>query len=171
MCSGKIQGWTAGKKTFDQLVRNFLCFGIFWYRLRMKQSDKFRGLYVISDRRTGPCKIGIAADARLRLFQLQTGNPKELKLWSVWLSDHMTISQSERVAHAALDRRRLRGEWFDIDVLGVEQVLGTLDDLYGKAMADTGTCAAFSRARETRVTDRHPQSNFRLIRLTPPRCG
>lgn len=64
-------------------------------------------------------KIGIAANVDDRLNQMQTGNPYELRLLKVMESAN--AEQDEESIHCALERYRIRGEWFKLppDVLAL----------------------------------------------------
>lgn len=55
-------------------------------------------------------KIGRAADIRRRLRQLQTGNPKELKVVGWIVSDDDALT--ERALHAKYRHANVGGEWF-----------------------------------------------------------
>jgi hypothetical protein len=70
-------------------------------------------------------KIGRAADIQRRLGQLQTGNPKELKVvgWIVSENDVLT----ERALHGKYRSASVGGEWFALqpaDILGDLQAAG-----------------------------------------------
>ena len=68
-------------------------------------------------RESGYFKIGTAYDPEKRLKDLQTGNPRELKIWKEpqWVSQRL---DAERAAHTALEEYKvnLRGgtEWFKV---------------------------------------------------------
>ncbi len=75
-------------------------------------------VYVIGPARgTGPWKIGKANRPELRLKQLQTGHPEELRIFAQ--IPHRTPGDAlgaEREAHRALARYRSHGEWFVCDL-------------------------------------------------------
>jgi hypothetical protein len=59
-------------------------------------------------------KVGISVDPERRRRQLQTGNPRRVKLlWSVEVPD---AQKTEGVLHAYLRERgcAIRGEWFEL---------------------------------------------------------
>lgn len=70
-------------------------------------------------------KIGRATDIRQRLRDLQTGNPKELKVvgWIVSQNE----ARAERALHRKYSRANVGGEWFALqpaDILGDLQTAG-----------------------------------------------
>ncbi|MEO9826140.1 MAG: GIY-YIG nuclease family protein [Paracoccaceae bacterium] len=70
-------------------------------------------------------KIGRAKDMRRRLRQLQTGNPKELKIvgWIVSENDHLR----QRALHKKYSSANVGGEWFNlqpVDILEDLQAAG-----------------------------------------------
>lgn len=73
-----------------------------------------RCLYVISESRDGPVKIGTSADPAARLRQLQTGNPRRLRIFYICRLDPEDANHAERDLHSELGRR-MAGEWFDYD--------------------------------------------------------
>jgi hypothetical protein len=90
-----------------------------------------RSLYVIGSD-TGPQKIGVSANVARRLAVLQTHSPHALT------AHHQAQPASdarlvERVAHALLAAKRLRGEWFDVSV---EDAIAAIDQAI--ALVDSG---------------------------------
>lgn len=65
-------------------------------------------VYFIQSGRGGPIKVGVAADPRARLGQLQVGNPKRLRLLGSIPGD----ASIESAIHRELDGDRVGGEWF-----------------------------------------------------------
>ena len=63
--------------------------------------------YFISQGRTGPIKIGKAANVQSRLKSLQTSSPQPLYLLGVIDSD------IEDILHARFERFQIRGEWYE----------------------------------------------------------
>lgn len=57
-------------------------------------------------------KIGIAEDVKKRVFDLQTGNPREILQVFTFAFDDDTARRVERVFHAAMKYKRARREWF-----------------------------------------------------------
>jgi hypothetical protein len=78
-------------------------------------------LYVIAhEGGAGPVKIGIAADPKARLRQLQTGNPVTLTLVEeFWALTREQAAYWEMLAHKLFEARRLAGEWFDCEAADV----------------------------------------------------
>jgi Meiotically up-regulated gene 113 len=76
-------------------------------------------LYVICGTRdgeaVGPCKVGRTYKPDARLKGLQTSSPYKLHIYEVWdFPNRHEAKAAEHMAHAALKRHRLSGEWFDI---------------------------------------------------------
>ena len=71
-------------------------------------------LYVISERPSGPVKIGISRAPLARINELQTGNPNPLSLMHQWALDRSIAISWERQIHIDLAEWRLEGEWFDL---------------------------------------------------------
>lgn len=59
-------------------------------------------------------KIGIANDVQSRLAQLSTGNPHELKVLAFYGYENAELV--ERVIHQKFANKRVRGEWFELDL-------------------------------------------------------
>lgn len=57
-------------------------------------------------------KIGIAYDVKLRMSQMQIGNPFKLTLLASWRSPN-AIAEEEEI-HAFFESKRERGEWFKL---------------------------------------------------------
>lgn len=62
-----------------------------------------------------PIKVGRGKNAKWRMSQLQTGNPRTLELVATWSGDPEVIKHLEKGCHKALSDYRLSGEWFDIE--------------------------------------------------------
>jgi hypothetical protein len=63
------------------------------------------------------CKIGISADPTGRLASLRTASPFSLEINAEWYFPNREMAMfMERAAHKALDRYRVRGEWFAVDL-------------------------------------------------------
>ena len=64
---------------------------------------------------SGPCKIGVAADTKVRRKVLQGGNPRELTVgFSIDVGPRFQAEWVEEVVHQKLADRRIHGEWFDV---------------------------------------------------------
>jgi hypothetical protein len=80
-------------------------------------------VYAITDG-DGRCKIGKAVDIKKRMKQLQTGNPKQLRLAAYLRCGCASLAiRAESASHRALDGCRLYGEWFKCDVHTALQAL------------------------------------------------
>jgi hypothetical protein len=76
-------------------------------------------VYLIRNGSSFAFKIGIAHDVESRLAQLQTGNPVDLALESSY--EFPNADHVERVLHQKWASRRMRGEWFDLNVDDLEE--------------------------------------------------
>lgn len=81
-----------------------------WWRYQL---DKPRFVYFIQEGDDGPVKIGEAFDPASRLRDLQCGNPRTLKLQAVVFA----TDQTEDRLHMKWVDARVRGEWFQSDIL------------------------------------------------------
>lgn len=80
-------------------------------------------VYAITDG-DGRCKIGKAVDIGKRIKQLQTGNPKQLRLAAYLRCGCESLAiRAESASHKCLDDCRLYGEWFACDVHTALQAL------------------------------------------------
>ncbi len=79
-------------------------------------------LYAIAEDRSGPCKIGYAADPHKRLVDLQIGNPRKLSL--VWSVETEHYRRAERFAHRRAGlMHHIRGEWFSVDIVKAKEAV------------------------------------------------
>jgi hypothetical protein len=70
-------------------------------------------VYVVAS--DGYWKIGVTyGNVQDRIRSMQTGNPHEISL--VWSIRHLQPEQAEARLHAAFDHKRVRGEWFTLDM-------------------------------------------------------
>lgn len=70
----------------------------------------------------GPIKIGLSADPKRRISNLNTASPQRLDLLAVlpggvWL---------ERCLHGLFQKDRLHGEWFAADAPGLAELIETV---------------------------------------------
>lgn len=72
-------------------------------------------VYFIQDGRKGAVKIGMTVDPEKRLRDLQTGNPRTLRIRHVIPGDRST----EKALHARFEPARIRGEWFGREYLPI----------------------------------------------------
>jgi hypothetical protein len=75
-----------------------------------------RTIYVIAASPDGPSKIGVANNTKKRLAQLQTGSDKLLTIFNEEIVRATHTLALERLIHTQLGHKRLKGEWFDINV-------------------------------------------------------
>lgn len=73
-------------------------------------------IYVIAGDPAGPVKIGFSNDPHKRLRQLQTGYPGRLTLHYTEAFPEPRARLMERIIHKTIAPRRVKGEWFSIDV-------------------------------------------------------
>jgi hypothetical protein len=71
-------------------------------------------LYIISEGEHGPVKIGRSRNPGARLYELQTGNARFLRLVATYELTHDEACDAERLLHDELDGHSMAGEWFDL---------------------------------------------------------
>lgn len=80
-------------------------------------------IYVIGPA-NGPYKVGITRNVQRRLEGLQTASPVDLALHhTLEVEDSLVARVAERSAHEALQKHRLRGEWFDCPLSDVVKAI------------------------------------------------
>ena len=84
---------------------------------KKKQSPKPTKIYLMLDERTGYHKIGRSVNPTNREKTLQSDNPK-IRLLECW----ETTSDNEKTLHVQFQNKRVRGEWFDLTDLDIEQI-------------------------------------------------
>ena len=91
-----------------------------------------RFVYVAMEELSGRYKVGISSNPERRIKELNVGNPEKLILVH---SYHATESgyKSESIAHAILEKTRIRGEWF-----GSDTDLSLLPNYSAKCTASSG---------------------------------
>ena len=66
----------------------------------------------------GPVKVGMAFDAHKRLATIQTGHPHELQIAAYFTMPSRGVAREvEQAFHTVMSGKRMKGEWFDIDVI------------------------------------------------------
>jgi hypothetical protein len=81
-------------------------------------------VYLISESDEGPVKVGVAGNPYARIRELQTGNPKRLRLVHTWaLFDRPGAFTVERLVLEEMSEYRLSGEWIDADEFGMKAVV------------------------------------------------
>ena len=73
-------------------------------------------IYLISEGFNGPVKIGVAKNPGWRLCELQTGNPRKLRLVKTWLMESRSAAfDFERTILNDFPNFRMSGEWLEAD--------------------------------------------------------
>jgi len=63
-------------------------------------------------------KIGVAADPKRRIKELQTGNPRQLEIGHIeWFPTRQMARTVERAMHANFATHAAKGEWFGADLV------------------------------------------------------
>jgi predicted GIY-YIG superfamily endonuclease len=89
-------------------------------------NDKASIVYFIADDRIGPVKVGVTKDLKSRFSNLQTGNPRELKLMAWIVAENKKEAEKlEAKIHDYFEHRKERGEWYN---LGPEEIYELLRD-------------------------------------------
>jgi len=84
-----------------------------------KISKKGKYIYIIQAKNGGPIKIGIAINPRMRLKELQIGNPNELQIIKLIEGG----IKEERELHRKFKKYQLINEWFKEEALDLESEL------------------------------------------------
>jgi Homeodomain-like domain len=109
-------------------------------------------VYLISCKRLGLAKIGVAGDARKRLRELQVGSPLELKLTLTRpYGDRRDAEAVAEELYRCFAGRRGRGSWYRLTAGEVRERLGRRATLEAPARA---RAAAEAAARELRLAPR-----------------
>lgn len=87
-----------------------------------KQLSKF--IYIIHASNTSTYKIGIAKDVEKRLKGLQTSNPNKLQVVNKFYFDNASKIESD--LHEKFKDKRLNGEWFNLNVCDLYNVVKTI---------------------------------------------
>ena len=101
-----------------------------------KQLDKKQYLYGISDGKM--IKLGMSYDIKKRLKQLQTSNPKSLRIvWKYYTGKCVkTAAALEKKLHRRCKKFRGRGEWFSIECFDLVKVFRGQDEEKEKPLSD-----------------------------------
>lgn len=83
-------------------------------------------LYIVGSKSGDPIKIGVSTNPKNRLMGIQTGYHSKLVIVKTWKLHPENAYRIERLAHAALDKYRLCGEWFSCSH---EEALMEIDDI------------------------------------------
>ena len=78
-------------------------------------SDWSRYVYIVHEIGHTFCvKIGKCANPKTRLFALQGGNPRRLRIYAAWNTTAVNALHVERAAQREFSDNRIGGEWFAI---------------------------------------------------------
>lgn len=77
-------------------------------------NDRTSQLYIISEGPHGPVKIGRSMSAGARALNLQTGNPRPLRVIACWTMPLDWVIEAEQLLHDELEDFALVGEWFSL---------------------------------------------------------
>jgi len=69
-------------------------------------------------------KIGISKNPEKRANQIQTGNPKQVKVVKTWQTENPL--ETEKAIHAKLFDNAARGEWFEMDKDSLNGVINAI---------------------------------------------
>lgn len=102
-----------------------------------KQIDKKQYLYGISDGKM--IKLGMSYDVKKRLKQLQTSNPKSLRIvWQYYTGKCVKAAAAlEKKLHRRCKKFRYRGEWFSIECFDLVKVFRGQDEKREKLLSDS----------------------------------
>ena len=92
-------------------------------------------VYIVTDPLEHFTKIGMTKDMKGRLADLQTGNPIELIVRTMWdFCTEQSAKDFERAIHKKYQQYRIRGEWFS-DI--TKQEIKKIDNMYNKTKEQT----------------------------------
>lgn len=81
-------------------------------------------VYLISEGPRGPVKIGVAKSPGWRICELQTGNPRKLRIVKTWAMENRRAAfDLERTILDEMASYRMSGEWIDADEFGMQALL------------------------------------------------
>lgn len=95
--------------------------------------DKGSFIYFVQSGYTGAIKIGVANNVRMRICDLQVGNPMELKLLaSIGPYQRGAALKLEGELHRKFKHKRVRGEWFHrtINLKSIEELEIDVDVIF-----------------------------------------
>lgn len=99
-------------------------------------------LYLMSEGKDGPVKIGISGNPWARVMELQDGNSKRLHIVKAWSHPSRdVVLKRERFLHHFCRLNRLVGEWFDLseaEALAIIEGGGHENDVPSEEIVDDG---------------------------------
>ena len=75
-------------------------------------------IYIILDQKTGYHKIGRSIDPQFREKTLQAEKPSHVMIWI----SPLTHPSTEKIIHKYFASKRIRGEWFNLNVIDIEYI-------------------------------------------------
>lgn len=110
----KIYELIAGSEYFDPFIDG------------VPKKLNLSAVYIIDMKKTPFLKIGCTTNIRSRITQLQSATPFEARCAYLLCPHHPSyVLEIEKRAHDALADKRLRGEWFEVDLVhAIEAVRG-----------------------------------------------
>lgn len=139
--------------------------------LKMRRAAEYSLLYVIATSPAGPVKIGITRSLARRLSSLQIASPAQIHVYAAAFVERSRCRYAERGIHRMLDKKHLRGEWFDIDVERACRVVVASSGPDGRFLIHEATRYARALmnvpAGQTQKPDRKsekPKTNHKVLR-------
>lgn len=99
-----------------------------------KNTDKKQYLYGVSDGEM--IKLGMSYNPKSRIKELQTSNPKDLKMvWSYYTGNCIQTARNlEKKLHRRCKKYRVRGEWFSMDCFDLVKTFRGQDEKRERAL-------------------------------------
>lgn len=89
-------------------------------------------IYVIGEN-DGPYKVGRAKEPQKRLADLQTANPRKLRMHLLSLAEDAVVA--EALLHKVLEPYRVSGEWFECEVSEIEKAFDAINLSVGDGLS------------------------------------
>ena len=99
-----------------------------------KNTDKKQYLYGISDGEM--IKLGMSYNPKSRIKELQTSNPKDLKMiWSYYTGKCVQTARNlEKKLHRRCKKHKVRGEWFSMDCFDLVKTFRGQDEKRARSL-------------------------------------
>ena len=92
------------------------------------------------------CKIGRSLKPKIRLKELQTGNPRRLKIVAkIGPFSEVQSKRQEKRIHRIYKRWHVTGEWFEAEILNRMDLLAQADDFDKANAAGNSTFAKLAK--------------------------
>ena len=121
-------------------------------------------LYLVRALGTDLYKIGVARDVHKRMHGLRTACPLELEIVHTVEGTHV----HERHLHAALDKWRVRGEWFQLDAEWREIAISAMNIIETGPKPKRDTPPKFVRQMMQRAKPRRKRHKTKAPISWPP---